>query len=693
MSWTTRFRNASIRTKLTVLILAAAATVMTVGLAIELSLKYYEYRERAETTATETANMLATDVLKLVITDSPYVAAEVSERMRSIGAIERALVFELDGAPLFSYTSSEQTAALPPYYVNHTELGGRVIRVWRPVVRDGKPHATFYLEMSLDHLHATWRKHLQALMLGVPFIILFAAWVAYRSQGIFTRPLMALHSAVQHVSATQDFTTRVAAEQNDEIGRLCDGFNAMLERIENNAAAATRAQAALEESNAQLTYLATHDALTGLVNRREFERQLGQALMHVKNNQDQCVLLYLDLDQFKIVNDTCGHIAGDALLRQVTSSVMALLNPNDILGRLGGDEFGVLLCSCCEVEGVARAERMARSMREFRFAYAERVFSLGASIGVVVIAPSHPDVTGLLSAADKACYAAKEAGRSRVHVFREDDEHIVRQTGQMQWVARLRDAADNNRFALYLQRIHPLSAKPTQAEAYEVLLRLHEADGTVVTPDRFVPAAERYGMIDMIDRWVVLAVVELIRTLPAQGRHVDWLSVNLSGHSMSDEGFRRFVTETLDAVPGAARRICFELTETAAVSNLGRAITFMWELKRRGCRFALDDFGTGMASFGYLRQLPVDVLKIDGVFVQNLRHDPIAAAMVKAITEVSHAMGLETIAEGVADQVTYEKLRALGVDYVQGHSLSVPEPATWLRAGAIGRRARYAVDQ
>ncbi len=426
----------------------------------------------------------------------------------------------------------------------------------------------------------------------------------------------------------------------------------------------------------EVMYHATHDALTGLVNRREFERRLEAIVRNTHPDGRQHALAYLDLDQFKIVNDTCGHFAGDELLRQVTAVLRPVLRATDTLARLGGDEFGVLLETCPPSVARSIAEALRVAVAGLHFVWEERTFPLGVSIGLVNFggndhAPTMSQ-TEILSLADSVCYAAKDLGRNRVQVYRPDDHALTKRHGEMDWHGRLHRAIEGDRLVLYAQPILPLQTPEHGDEHVEILLRLRAEDGKVVLPMAFIPAAERYGLMTEIDRWVVRHALSHIAGLPLGGRSL--YSINLSGATLNAEGALAFISEQLrifDVPPGV---VCFEITETAAIANLINAGAFIAALRAKGCKFALDDFGSGMSSFGYLKHLPVDFLKIDGGFVRDMARDSVDAALVAAIHDIGHVMGMRTIAEGVEDDATIAKLRDLGVDYAQGYAVGRPRP-------------------
>jgi diguanylate cyclase (GGDEF)-like protein/PAS domain S-box-containing protein len=426
------------------------------------------------------------------------------------------------------------------------------------------------------------------------------------------------------------------------------------------------------ELNRRLSYHASHDVLTGLVNRREFEHRMERALKSAKARETSYALCYLDLDQFKIVNDTCGHSAGDALLGQVGGLLKSKVRWRDTLARLGGDEFAILLESCSLEEAMRMAETLREAVRNFKFTWEERTFRLGASIGVVPISVENADVAAVLSAADSACQAAKQAGRNRVHSFEENDIDLMRRRREMQWAARINTALEEDRFELFRQSILPLHEQETGAH-YELLLRMRDENGKIVTPDNFMTAAEHYGITPNIDRWVVENAFRWLVSDADEREKLAMCSINLSGLSLGDDKFLPFVIEQLTRSGLDATKICFEITETAAIGSFSQANRFIQALKEQGCKFALDDFGSGLSSFGYLKHFPVDFLKIDGSFVKEILHDPIDREMVRSINEIGHLTGKRTIAEFAENMEIINMLRTLGVDYAQGYGVSQPQ--------------------
>jgi len=425
----------------------------------------------------------------------------------------------------------------------------------------------------------------------------------------------------------------------------------------------------------ELAYQARHDSLTSLANRRRFEEQLANLIVTCKREDTEHAICYidLDLDQFKVINDTCGHAAGDELLRQLAIALRANIRKSDLLARLGGDEFGTLLENC----SLAEAHRIANAMRscveEFRFVWLDRTFRVAVSVGLVPVSSASGTVADVLSAADAACYAAKDQGRNRVHVYASDDANLRQRHSEMQWVVRLQDALDTDRMCLLRQTIAPIAPGCEEDEHYELLVRMQDLDGKLLPRGRFLAAAERYNLIGRLDRWVVQHAFETLAAPPDGLRELHACSINLSGDSRSDTSFLQFVIEQFDRTAIPPEKIVFEITETAAISHLTRAVAFMDALREIGCRFSLDDVGSGLSSFGYLKTLPADYVKIDGMFVKDMLEDPIDHAMVKCINEIGQLTGKRTVAEFVENRAILVRLSELGIDYAQGYGIGRPE--------------------
>ncbi|HIK27621.1 MAG: EAL domain-containing protein [Oscillatoriaceae bacterium SKW80] len=424
----------------------------------------------------------------------------------------------------------------------------------------------------------------------------------------------------------------------------------------------------------QLSWQARHDALTGLVNRREFEYQLETAIFSAQNQNLEHILLYLDLDRFKIVNDTCGHIAGDEMLRQVTELFKSRIRRTDTLARIGGDEFALLLYQCPRAVGLQIAESILQSIQTFRFVWQDKTFSIGVSIGLVEINSQTPSASTVLTAADAACYAAKNKGRNRVHIYQTGDACLARQRDETQWAVRINQALECDRFRLYCQSI--ISLKPPHSQHYcEILLRLEE-NGEIISPMAFIPAAERYHLMHIIDRWVIRTLFKKIHNSPSQipALQSPQYAINLSGASLNDDQFINFIQEQFSLYHIPPQTICFEIPETVAFANLSKTTALIRSLKGIGCRFAIDNFGSSISSFAHLKNLHVDYLKIDGNLIKNIVNNPLNLAMIEAINKVGHVMGIKTIAEFVENKALMQEIKKIGVDYAQGFAIEKPHP-------------------
>ena len=444
------------------------------------------------------------------------------------------------------------------------------------------------------------------------------------------------------------------------------------------------------ELSAKLSYQASHDALTGLINRHEFERRAERLLSTVGQKDDEHALCFIDLDQFKVVNDTCGHMAGDELLRQLGAVVQDAVRQRDTLARIGGDEFGVLMEHCSLEHAHRAAVSLQEAVQDYQFTWEGHVFKVGASIGLVAVTKDISNLSELLKQADAACYMAKDLGRNRIHVYHPEDAELAQRHGEMQWVARIHRAVEDDRLRLYAQPIVPLDN--SSDTHYELLIRMIDEDGQVVPPGAFLPAAERYNLVESLDRWVIESAFSLLAENPVFLAETTFVSINLSGQSLTRGDFLDFVISQFGTFKIDGAKICFEITETAAISNLSAAAKFISNLKGQGCRFALDDFGSGLSSFAYLKNLSVDYLKIDGMFVRDILGDPIDHAMVKSINEIGHVMGMQTIAEFVENDEIKGMLRENGVNYAQGYGISRPLPFEDLLAGTLEADDQTVVD-
>ena len=427
------------------------------------------------------------------------------------------------------------------------------------------------------------------------------------------------------------------------------------------------------ELRRQLSYQASHDALTGLINRYEFEKRLDSLIRSAKESHTIHALFYLDLDEFKVVNDTCGHVAGDELLRQLSSLLHRQVRGHDTIARLGGDEFGVLLEDCGHNNSVKLATEILHAIQDFHFIWEGSTFKIGASIGVVEINHQSKDIANVMATADTACYSAKDGGRNRIHIAEEHDSDIQNRRGEMQWVSKIAQALENNKFELHYQSIFPLKVEHEKSFGIELLVRMISDEGELIPPGAFIPAAERYNLMVQLDQWVVNHAFEWLSSNSEVTANLNKCAINLSGQSIGDEDFLDYIKKQLSRYSIEHEKICFEITETAAIANLTKATQFITELKSLGCCFALDDFGSGLSSFAYLKHLPIDYIKIDGMFVRDIANDSIDQEMVRSITGIAKAMGKQTIAEFVENDEIKEILEDIGVDFVQGYGIAKPQ--------------------
>lgn len=430
----------------------------------------------------------------------------------------------------------------------------------------------------------------------------------------------------------------------------------------------------VKERTKELQNIAVHDSITGLYNRYEFEKRLAFILKYSSNREGQSIMCYVDLDQFKIVNDTSGHTVGDELLKHIAVILEKGVDERDVVARLGGDEFGILFLGKDLAEVKKMANKILRSIKDYRFTHGDKIFVVGASMGMVPIERECCSLVDVISAADAACYQAKENGRNCIHVAERDDKMMEERRGEMQWLAKLTQAFEEEKFCLYIQPIISLMHKETSIKHYEVLIRLEDNNGKIISPMAFIPPAERYGMMPRIDRWVIEEVFKAYVKLQAESSSLYSFSINLSGLSLSDKKLSAYIEELFIRYHVPYQSICFEVTETAAVSNLNIALEFINKMRALGCKFSLDDFGSGLSSFSYLQNIPVDYLKIDGSLVSDIDSNEVNRAMVKSINEISHVMGMKTICEFVENEEVEKVLKEMSVDFAQGYYYAKPEP-------------------
>ncbi|MBN1647140.1 MAG: EAL domain-containing protein [Spirochaetales bacterium] len=433
----------------------------------------------------------------------------------------------------------------------------------------------------------------------------------------------------------------------------------------------------LREMSEQLTYQASHDILTGLANRDEFSQHLSVLIADAKKNDRTHALLYLDLDQFKIINDTCGHAAGDELLLETSSIIQNVVRSSDVSARLGGDEFGILLEGSNKQQALFIAQRLHDQLNNHKLVWEKKVFNVNSSIALVMITQQSKDLNSILAAADDALYLAKDEGGNRIKVYETKGNIFVQRRGEMEWISRLTGALEEDRFKLYYQPIIPLDEKKEIKAKSEILIRMVNENGDIIAPADFIPAAERYKLMNAIDRWIIRKSLISYSELEKRKKlteNTKRLAINLSAQSLTDETLLKYIESQFNEIGVPPECFSFEVTETAAISNMNTAVNLIKDLRRLGCTFSLDDFGSGFSSFSYLKDLPVDYLKIDGIFVKEMDTDPVNRAMVEAMNNLGHVIGKKTIAEFVHNEAIYNLLREAGVDYAQGYHISAPVP-------------------
>lgn len=546
------------------------------------------------------------------------------------------------------------------------------------------------LQLSVDitpHLARAYGIRQEFHWASIVLLLMLLVMSMSMMEHLVRRPLALLAKASDHMSRG-DFSFPLPKHHNDELGDLARNFARMREAIQafqnelkgeiiNHKTTAK----ALSREKERATHQATHDDLTGLPNRRALLQRLSYLLAGIQDTSRRHALIYIDLDQFKVVNDTVGHIAGDALLRQVSSILQRHVRQHDTLARTGGDEFIALLEYCSLTDAAQIAETMRQLIYEFRFDWGGKIFSVGMSAGIVAIDAGSGDANTILSAADAACYVAKSKGRNNIQIYQQGDSELARQHGEMNWVSRINHGLEHERFILYCQPISPLRSEVPSHPYYEVLVRLKDAEEKIILPGAFIPPAERYGLIHRLDHYVVTRALQALAIMDTEPGQLK-LAVNLSGASLENESLIGEIENWAIQHPDLAHCICLEITETAAIQNLSAAVGTIHRLQKHGCRFALDDFGSGLSSFSYLKGLPVDLVKIDGSFVRDIASDSVSLAMVQSLVSIAQAMGKTVVAEYVESEKILEQLREMNVDYAQGFHIRTPFPLEELTLSA-----------
>lgn len=529
-----------------------------------------------------------------------------------------------------------------------------------------------YVELSNQTLHNIKQDLIVKIFLTAIFGLVLSGLLAWKLGRHITKPIQEIANAVNRIGEGV-FSQTIMEDSSGELKTLQKGFNSMSSSLKH---AYDGMQDKINDATTMLRHQAQHDDLTGLINRREFEVRLERCLKSVHGHNAQHIFCFLDLDQFKLVNDTCGHSAGDELLKQVSILLANKMRDRDTLARLGGDEFGFLLENCTLADAYQINNALLKTIRDYRFIHDDKIFNIGVSIGLVVINQGFENVSEIIHAADMACYSAKSAGRNQSFLFNPGDVEVVSRQSSVESISDITDEINDEQFMLYCQPIIPLISTTTQVQHYEILLRKIDLDGKIILPTTFIPSAERYHLMSNIDRWVIrnvfLSYQKLMEINPEKCNYI--FSINLSGTSLGDKSLLSFIQEMFVQYSIPPECICFEITETAAIVNLKNTILLFSALRKLGCSFALDDFGSGMSSFTYLKNFDVDYLKIDGTFVKEMHINKIDHAMVSSIHSVAEAMNIKTVAEFVENEDILRELKIIGVHYGQG--LYLGEPVT-----------------
>ncbi len=783
-------RNLTIKQKLVSIQVFSSIAGLVLATLLLVFFEISEFKQSSQDDLSAMAGLIGNRSTAALLFDDPKLAKENLATLEQMPEFQAACIYDAKGLVFTAVNildSSGENACSKIYSGKKTYFEQINLHIYQPILLDSEVLGTVYIHANLEN---TFLRKLQSIVLLITVLFVSTVvtfMITTPLLSVIINPIQKLLVTVKNITNEKDYSQRAIKQNNDELGKLVDSFNDMVETVEHQNRALTvakdhyqalyddnptmvfnlsaeglilsvnsfgakqldltseelkncsifdfihpedqqaakkifelcvsaphkihkyeirkvcrdgriiwvRETARLIENEKQqnnfllvcedvtetrllsekIAYQASHDALTGLVNRSEFDSVIQSAVYEAIHEHKEHALCYMDLDQFKVVNDTSGHMAGDELLRQLGDILRHQIRKEDVLARLGGDELGVLMNHCSLNEAFKACEKLRNVIRDFQFAWEDRSFSIGVSIGISSINKSSGNAVDILKEADAACYAAKENGRNRVHVFRPDDEELASRQGEMRWVEKINHGIDQNRFILYGQKIVPISGVE-EGLHFETLVRYRDEQGKTIPPGAFLPAAERYNLASHLDKWVITHLFKWIAKHRAQLNELSLCSINLSGLSLSDERMLDFISDAFRLYSIPTDKICFEITETAAIGNLNYATKFINHLRDKGCSFSLDDFGSGLSSFAYLKNLPVDYLKIDGLFVKDILDDQVDLAMVRSINEVGQVMGKKTIAEFVESAELLQALKKLGVDYVQGYAIGKPKPIT-----------------
>lgn len=679
------FQNLSIQSRLLLLVIGPVFAISCIFLLFDFKEQLQREEDKLAQHALTTAKFLSA----VIHNQSELQGRQYIERLLKASQLNREpylslIIADADNRPIANLgTSFSMQEALPQQDTVVMQQNTHDITMVKVFSSDPGHNLLGYVFVAIDKASLI-EDHRQAFIKNVGYItlalMLCSILVSWVSRSI-SQPIRDMTSALkrfmigsQHVSHGKNTLPEIKSLQStiNQISREMQHVEAdMRHRI--------------QDAQAQLRYQARHDALTGLVNRQELERRLQQALQDVKLHRANHVFCYMDLDQFRVINDTCGHLAGDEMLRQISMILSQRIRAEDTFARLGGDEFGLLLSYCQIEKAIEIAAQLRQMVETFRFMHEGRLFQTGISIGIVEITSDLKDVGQITRHADAACYVAKDNGRNQIHLFHPEDDVLLKRHVEMEWVMRINEAIEHNDFVLYCQGIFPLQNKELPP-FYEILIRKRDEHGGIIPPAEFLPSAERYHLMTKIDRWVIqhafMALQPLFRMQSSISPFI--VSINLSGMSLGDPQLLPYIQNCFETYDISPEHVCFEVTETSAIINIDNTIKLIRELQKMGTRFMLDDFGSGMSSFSYLKHLPVNFLKMDGAYVKDITSSKVDLAMAKAIQSVAQSMEIQTIAEYVEDEATLDCLKEMGVAYAQGFYLNRPIPLNEALARHVG---------